>query len=225
MRAQIERKKAKVFRQQRHHAKAAMIEDAERPLEQHEYESRVDLRKMRLDALVEKGRATQEMVSILAQSNVAPPRGPGAEARPVEAGQAVEARRRRGDFWLPARVTGVDKRASVYDLLYADGEVERRVERQYVGHRFEIEALVECLPTPPPGKEAVSRMDERWVSGKVIGKHDGLSGERTYDVRFDDGGEETHIGADRCRPKPARPLGVDVSGLEDILAEKCVCII
>ena len=68
-RREVERKKLKMFKGQRHHAKNCLVEDASKKFKIDDFWKMVDLRKFRVDNLVEKGKITGEHgQSVLAKS-------------------------------------------------------------------------------------------------------------------------------------------------------------
>ena len=229
LREQIERKKFKLFRQQRHHAKRALVEDFRSTLKLSEYDSRVDLRKMRLDALVDKGKVTQDQINMIHALSKQPPLGAGDDARPLEAAQRVTARKDRGDFWHGARVTAVYHEANVYDLLFDERlGAERRVERHYIVHRFEKRDRVELLPVKEvsaveaaKGADTADDRTSRWVPGSVRAVHQMPNGERSYDIHLDETNtDEGHVPAHRLRPAKERSLGVAAAQVEHIITER-----
>lgn len=124
-------------------------------------------------------------------------------------GHRVEARFRKGKKWFGGRILAVNRDGSC-DVRYVDGDVERGVDPALIRFPLADDApgnkpavLPRGMCTYELGEKILARFPFAldYLPGKVIAVHrDG-----TYDVRFEDGGKDSHVHPKYIKRRKASP--------------------
>ncbi|GMF15318.1 unnamed protein product [Phytophthora lilii] len=152
-----------------------------------------------------ESRVDASLVEGVASEQRSKPRPKSSGNRPLQVGDAVKAKYKRGTKFFPGKITR-ERMDGTFDIRYDDGDVEECVEVDLIQRVDDVDKTDEGADTEKKSSKSFEVGDivkAPFKRGTKLfrGKISRVRSDGTYDISFDDGDQDTHIPSNLIEPE------------------------